>query len=68
MLIKTKTISGYKAIIYFHAIYLLPGFLIFLMSVGRKITGVGRLLQRSGIIRDNLLKRLWGVDVLYTNN
>jgi len=38
------------------------------MTVGRKITGVGRVLQRYGIIRGNLLKRLWGVDVLTTNN
>ena len=38
------------------------------VTVGRKITGVGRELQRYGIIRGNLLQRLWGVCVLYTNN
>jgi len=38
------------------------------VTVGRKITGVGRVLKQYGIIRGNLLQRLGGVDVLYTNN
>ena len=38
------------------------------VTVGRKITGVGRLLQRCGIIRAYRLKRLRCLAVLYTNN